>query len=285
MGMKHQGNHDGFGRRYVLSAIGLAGIFASGVKPAAAEDDAAARANRWQDLKAVLFANRPMHDGQGMLAIDAPPRALNAAIVPVRLSVGQAAAVPGKLKGLYFVIDQNPSPLAAHFIFGPKADPRTLELRVRVDQYTDMHAVAETDTGELYAVARFIKAAGGCSAPAGSNDVEALKEIGRMKLRLAGAPVPNQPLQATLMIRHPNFNGMQMDQLTRNYTPPRYIQSIEVTYNDALVFHMDTDISLSSDPVLSFGFIPAAEGSMKVTAIDSKNTVFQQSFPVPPQRS
>lgn len=285
MGMKHQGNTNGFSRRDVLSAIGFTGIFASGLRSAAAEDDAAARANRWQDLKAALFANRPMHDGQGMLAIDAPPRALDAAIVPVRLSVGQGAALPSKLKGLYFVIDQNPSPLAAHFTFGPKADPHNLELRVRVDQYTDMHAVAETETGELYAVARFIKAAGGCSAPAGSNDLEALKEIGRMKLRLAGTAVPNQPLQATLMIRHPNFNGMQMDQLTRNYTPARYIQSIEVTYNDALVLHMDTDISLSSDPVLSFGFIPDAEGIMKVTAVDSKNSIFKQSFPVPPQRS
>jgi len=34
-----------------------------------------------------------------------------------------------RLKGVYVVIDGNPSPLAAHFTFGPKADPRSLKMR------------------------------------------------------------------------------------------------------------------------------------------------------------
>ena len=36
----------------------------------------------------------------------------------------------------------------------------------RIDDYTYLHAVAETVDSRLYMAARFIKAAGGCSAPA-----------------------------------------------------------------------------------------------------------------------
>ena len=31
------------------------------------------------------------------------------------------------------------------------------------------------------------------------------------------------------MIRHPNFSGMQMNQVTRDYTPARYINKVAVT--------------------------------------------------------
>jgi sulfur-oxidizing protein SoxY len=87
------------------------------------------------------------------------------------------------------------------------------------------------------------------------------------------------------MIRHPNFNGMQMDQLTRNYTPARFIRTVDVTYNGEQVFHLDGDISLSTDPAIGFGFVPKEKGRMKVIARDSDNAVFEHSFDVPPQGS
>ena len=41
------------------------------------------------------------------------------------------------------------------------------------------------------------------------------------------------------MIRHPNYTGMQMDQLTREYTPAKFVQEIEVKRGGELVFRMD----------------------------------------------
>ena len=40
---------------------------------------------------------------------------------------------------------------------------------VKVESYTNVHAVAELDDGKLYAVKTFVKASGGCSAPALKN--------------------------------------------------------------------------------------------------------------------
>ena len=235
------------------------------------------RAARWKQLQESLFPHRQVLDSGGIVSIDAPPRALDAALVPIELRMSGTKPV----KGVYLVIDDNPAPMAGHFVFGPKADPRELKLRVRVNAYTNIHAVVETQDGQLHAATKFVKAAGGCSAPAGSDETAALADMGRMKLRLLGEFTADKPMQAQLMIRHPNFNGMQMNQITRFYTPPRFIRSIDATYDGAQVFHLDADISLSTDPVITFGFVPHAKGQMKVVAQDSSNAVFDHSFDVP----
>ena len=103
-----------------------------------------------------------------------------------------------------------------------------------------------------------------------------------MKLRTLGAYAEGKPLQTQLLIRHPNFNGMQMNQVTRDYTPARYIQTIDVRYDDKQVFTLDTDISLASNPVINFDFVPsAAKGDLKVAVKDSQNGQWTKNFSVP----
>jgi sulfur-oxidizing protein SoxY len=242
-----------------------------------AEDDATARAQRWQQLRQAIFGNRPVQDGRDVLTLQAPYRAEDAALVPVAMVLKR----PTTIKGLYLVIDNNPSPMAAHFTFGRDANPHEIRLRVRVNDYTDVHAVAETQDGKLYSVSDFVKAAGGCSAPSGQTVADAMKGIGGMKLRVLGDYAPGKPLDVKLLIRHPAFNGMQMNQLTRLVTPARFIDSTEVTYNGALVFNLDTGISLSSDPAITFGFVPNAAGQLKVVAHDTDHAVFSGNFDIP----
>ena len=243
----------------------------------AGDSDEAERATRWQALQQALFPGRSMKDGAGIVMLAAPPRALDAALVPISIDLSSVKPI----KSVYLVIDGNPSPLAGHFTFGPKADPHSLKLRVRVDQYTYMHAIAESQDGQLFVATKFVKASGGCSAPAGGDDAAALQDIGQMKLRLVGNFVPDKPDQAVLMVRHPNFNGMQMNQITRYYTPPRFIRTIDATYEGSSIFHLDSDISMSTDPVITFGFVPQAKGEMKIVVRDSKDATFDHSFAVP----
>lgn len=256
---------------------------APAAEAAISDGDAAVYAARWKELRHAIFGDRAIQDGSGMLSIDAPARALDAALVPVQLTVKDAKSAQGgkAIEGIYLVIDNNPGPLAGHFTFGPQGDPRSLKLRVRVNAYTYIHAVAESRDGRLYSVARFVKAAGGCSAPAGGDEQHAMQDIGQIKLRLTEPFAPGSPMQAQLMIRHPNFNGMQMNQTTRLYTPALFIRSIDVSYDGAQVMHMDSDISLSSDPVIGFGFIPPGKGQLKVLVRDTKDETFGQSFDVP----
>lgn len=243
----------------------------------AAPADDPSRIARWNALREALFGKRQIEGGTAVIQLEAPPRALDAALVPLGLTL-----VGGRqIKGVYLVIDNNPSPLAGHFTFGPAADPSSLKVRVRVNEYTLVHAIAETVDGKLYGTQKFVKAAGGCSAPAGTDETEALQEMGRMKVRLIGEFAAGKPMQAQLLIRHPNFNGMQMNQMTHLYTPPRFIRSLDVRYGGAQVLHVDSDISMSTDPAFTFGFVPRAKGALEVSAVDSEDAHFVQRFEVP----
>jgi sulfur-oxidizing protein SoxY len=262
-------------RAFIVSA--MYGLMATGMAHAA--DDDAARLARWHELQQSIFEGRPILDGGGLITLEAPKRALDAALVPIAVTT-----LPGSnVTALTVVIDDNPSVLAAHVVFGPRGDPSLLALRVRVNQYTLMHAVAETADGALHETAQFVKAAGGCSAPVGANEADSLAEIGRMKLRLSGAVAAGKPVEAQLLIRHPNYNGMQMDQLKRTYTPMRIVQQVDVTLNGERVLALQGDISLSTDPAIGFRFVPRAEdlpGKLKVVVRDSDNAMFEQSFDV-----
>jgi sulfur-oxidizing protein SoxY len=260
--------------------LAAAALFAATLPTAAhAEVDEATRAARWADLSAQIFGDRTVADGAGMLSIEAPDRAADAALVPVKILL--AEPMRHQVRQLYLVIDDNPSPLAGRFAFGPAAETSAIATRVRVDDYTYLHAVAETADGKLYGVARFIKAAGGCSAPAGKDQALAMQRLGRMKMTLQGAPRLGAPTEAHLLISHPNNSGMQMDQLTRNYVPADFVRQTKVTYNGELVLALESDISISEDPSLTFSFVPGAPvGELKAEVDDSHNRRFEQGWPV-----
>lgn len=259
-----------------LAAFGLAVL---SISAAQAADDKAEREARWTELRQTVFGDRKVEDGD-LLSLDTPVRAEDAAMVPIALQSSKA----GDVKAATLFIDDNPAPLAAKIVFGPAGDASLTKLRVRVNTYTNVHAVAETADGRLVETVKFVKASGGCAAPVGASDEEAMKGMGEMRLRVRDEVTPGKPAVATLMIRHPNFSGMQMDQVTRTYTPARYIKTIKVTYNDKDVFTLDGDISVSSNPVIEFGFKPdAAKGKITVAATDTENAHWEKTFDVPNQ--
>jgi len=257
------------------AALGAA-LLALTLSAARAEETDVNRAARWHDAAAAVFNGRSVTDGGGLVQIDAPPRAMDAALVPITITIRPDARVVG----LTLVIDDNPAPVAAKFRFGPLADPHVLKTRVRVDQYTLIHAVAELQDGSLVSAERFIKAAGGCSAPGTEDTAAAMARIGRMKMRLTQAANPGAPVMADLLVSHPNFNGMQMNPVTRLYTPARYVQTVRVTEAGQLIFSMEGDISLAEDPAIGFGFHPSGTAPLDVEVDDSAKSVFRQSFPL-----
>jgi sulfur-oxidizing protein SoxY len=242
---------------------------------AGASDTDQERAERWHDIAKSIFGDRKIEPTETLVTLDAPKRAEDAALVPITLSMPDR----DKIKSVSLIIDDNPAPYAAKFEFGPAADTRELKLRVRVNNYTDMHAVVETQDGKLYEAKQFVKASGGCSAPMGMSDEEAMKGMGDMRMKFADVQA-GKPAEATLMIRHPNFSGMQMNQVTREYTPARYIDKITVSAGDQKVFTMTGDISIASNPVINFAFKPDGK-AIQVAASDNQGGSWSHSFAAP----
>ncbi|MBV9569090.1 MAG: quinoprotein dehydrogenase-associated SoxYZ-like carrier, partial [Hyphomicrobiales bacterium] len=184
----------------------------------------------WPDLAKEIFHGVPLKDGSGFLALEAPTRAEDAAIVPITMSVNLPALDTRRVIALTFVIDHNPAPLVGVFKPGAAITLTSLSTRVRVDSYTNLHLVAEMSDGGLYVIERFIKASGGCSAPMLKDAQEAKAAMGQMKFRqfavhssaVNGASPDEHDVQ--VMLRHPNNSGMQMDQLSRLYIPPLFVE-------------------------------------------------------------
>lgn len=258
-----------------LSVGALSGPLAPVVHAAGASDTDQERAQRWQEIAKSIFGDRKIEPTDTLVKIEAPKRAEDAALVPITLSMPDR----GTVKSVSLVIDDNPAPYAAKFEFGPAADTSELKLRVRVNNYTDMHAVVETNDGKLYEAKQFVKASGGCSAPMGMSDEEAMKGMGDMRMKFADSQA-GKPVEATLMIRHPNFSGMQMNQVTREFTPARYIEKVTVSAGDEKVFTMTGDISIASNPVINFGFKPDGK-PIQVAASDNQGGHWARSFNPP----
>ena len=145
--------------RHALSMAFAVGFGLAQLASAADAGDA------WASLANDIFKGRPLVDGAGLVGIEMPSRAEDAAIVPVTMRVTLPAGDTRQLKALTLVIDENPAPVAAAFKFGDGAGISTVSTRVRVDSYTDVHAVAELSDDKLYVVKIYVKASGGCSAP------------------------------------------------------------------------------------------------------------------------
>ena len=270
--------------------------------------------SRWETLRAHYFGDAEIVPGESLLALDAPGRALDAAVVPVAVRVLEPDA---DIRRLHLIVDQNPLPLAGIFTFEEEAKGwRMLETRIRLNEYTNVRAIAERADGSLAMVSRFVKASGGCSAPAMGDLDAAIARAGRMKLLIdeatrsarvetegaspliaeraadpiadpiaspvtdpvadAGAPLT----MATIKISHPNNSGMQFDQISRHYIPAFFVERIGAEVDGRALLDIETNFSMSENPVVTLSFpksSPAARTTLDVYALDSKGNRYEST--------
>jgi sulfur-oxidizing protein SoxY len=241
----------------------------------------------WPGLVQDIFDSRAMDDGSAVIAIEMPYRAEDAAIVPVTLRTMLPPGDSRRVVAITLVIDQNPAPMAARFELGPDASVSEISTRVRVNNYTDVHAVAELSDGKLYVVKTYVKASGGCSAPAAKNADEAKARIGQMRFRQfanSGANSDQGPAsrsrEAQIMVGHPNNSGLQMDQLTQLYIPPFFVNDLRVLQDDSLILKMEGGISISEDPNIRFTYVPNGARRIRAEAKDTDGHIFQGEWKV-----
>ena len=266
------------GQLLAISAWGAAPALAqlkSGEDPEASEV--------WKKVRASLFEQRPIvTPAEDVLQLEAPARAEDAAVVPIAIRTRFPQSRERYVDRLWLVIDNNPSPISAIFRFTPDSGRADIETRVRVDEYTHVRAIAETNDGKLYMTTRFVKASGGCSAPPGKDQAAALATLGRMKFRVEGEVDRNKPVLAQLMISHPNNSGLAMDQATRQFTPSHFVRKVDVSYAGRPVMSADVDFSISENPNFRFYFVPQGAGELKAEVVDSNDLRFESALKVQP---
>jgi sulfur-oxidizing protein SoxY len=231
----------------------------------------------WQKVRADLFAGAPIAAGDNVVSLETPKRAEDAAIVPVAIRAKFPQTNDRYIQKLWLIIDNNPSPIAAVFQLTRESGRADIETRIRVEQYTHVRAIALVSDGKLYMVSNYVKASGGCSAPAGKDAEAAKANLGKMRFRFDEALVPDRPARAQLMISHPNDSGLAMDQVTRTYALPHFVRSVEVRHNGNLVMSADVDFSISENPNFRFYFLPGTGGELDAKIVDNKDLEFTAS--------
>jgi sulfur-oxidizing protein SoxY len=252
-----------------LGCAALAGMLVF-VPAAKADEDV------WPILKQQVFGDRAIQAEDGIVVLEIPGTAEDAALVP--LTVRVPPAVRQNLKSLTLFIDKNPDPKVATLTFGPAAGnggERSFSTRVRIDNFSYVRAVLETEDGTLHMASKFVAAAGGCAAMQAKDPDAETVDLGKMIVRTFPPALDSSPIwSAQVMIKHPNSNGMQLDINTANFIPARFVKEMVVKRGGELVFTMQSTFSISTNPNFRFTFGRGADNNLDVAVTDTDDTRF-----------
>jgi sulfur-oxidizing protein SoxY len=215
----------------------------------------------WEALRTHYYGDKPMgFVDEKFMSVEAPANTPDPAATPLTLRFADDAQ--RRIKRVRVFIDNNPSPLVATFDFG--ATPLTeIDLRVRIDRFTSVRAIAELADGGLEMRSSWVKASGGCSAPPAGG--AAAGQLGEVRLR---PTADAKSIQAS--IRHPNNSGFQIDPKSGDPIPAHYISHIRIDAAGKLLLDADTGISLSENPSLRITAAQALPAPISVDALDSE---------------
>jgi sulfur-oxidizing protein SoxY len=214
----------------------------------------------WVFMRGQLYGTRDIGEvDDNYMNIQAPSSTPDPAATPVSIHFGKDAA--GKIKQVRVIIDNNPSPLAVTLDLKSGLPVDEIGLRLRIDRFTSVRAIAETNDGRLEMRSTWVNASGGCSAPAGATDGGTL---GQIRFRPS---LDQKSLQFS--IRHPNNSGFQIDSRTGEAIPPHYISHIRLSADGRIAIDADTGISLSENPMLRITVSEPLATTMTVDATDS----------------
>ena len=185
--------------------------------------------NEW--LKNNLYGSQKIVQTKDII-IDSPYRAIDSGDVPIVITTKSKDLIKFTL-----IIDENPTPCCATFEFVGLLP--YIETNIRVNAYTYLTVVAEDIDGNLYVNRKYIKAAGGCSAtPIVDSDVPKDKiDIIDDKLHFD---------KKKIQFNHPNYSGLQFNQLTRTEIPADYIDSVVVKTSKG-IFSYEGTIGISQN--------------------------------------
>ena len=191
-------------------------------------------------MRSQLYGTRSIEESGEQLSIEAPASTPDPAATPVVVRLG--GELSGHVRQLRVIIDNNPSPLATTMALSADVPLEEVDLRVRIDRFTSVRVIAETQDGRLEMRSTWVNASGGCSSPPNAAQAGTLGQI-RFRSSDDGRVVQ-------VSVRHPNNSGFQIDPRTGDPIPPHFISHIRLLAAGSTVLEADTGISISENPTL-----------------------------------
>jgi sulfur-oxidizing protein SoxY len=227
-------------RRLAAPARAAALLTLLGLPALAGGDTQAPASGAWQNMRSQLYGTHTIGESGDQLSIEAPASTPDPAATPVVVRFGNELS--GHVRQLRVIIDNNPSPLVATLTLTAGVPLDEIDLRVRIDRFTSVRAVAETQDGRLEMRSTWVNASGGCSSPPNAAQAGTLGQI-RFHASDDGRTVQ-------VSVRHPNNSGFQIDPRTGDAIPPHFISHIRLLAAGSTVLEAETGISISENPTL-----------------------------------
>jgi len=266
----------------LIAALAMSGPSAADV--AAPDLRESASDKIWEEnLRPAAFSDRTILEGaaQNVLDLKAPFRAEDATVVPISISTRLPQTEKSYISKIHVYIDKNPFPLVGIFEFSPHNGRADLAMRVRVDDFSYVRAIAEMNTGELYMAKSFVRATGACSAPPPKSIDDSIANMGTMKIDTVGEVDLSKPALLQLRIKHPNITGLQPMKIGSRVRPPaHFLSQLNVSYGGQVVMKAMLTFSISMDPSFRFFFVPSSEGTITVEAIDTEQNRWTASHDI-----
>jgi sulfur-oxidizing protein SoxY len=213
----------------------------------------------WQTMRPNLYGTRDIGElGDELMSIEAPASTPDPSATPIVVHFGQELS--GKVKQVRVIIDNNPSPLVTTMNLKAGLTVAEIDLRVRIDRFTSVRAIAETDEGHLEMRSTWVNASGGCSAPPSASQGGTLGEI------RFHPSADDKALQ--ISIRHPNNSGFQIDPRSGDPIPPHFISHIRLLAHGQTLMEAETGISLSENPTVRIATSEALATPLTFEATD-----------------
>jgi sulfur-oxidizing protein SoxY len=223
----------------------------------------------WEYLQKQFYPERDIGLlDETYMSLEAPASTPDPAATPLTLRFGAAAI--GHIKQIRVIIDNNPSPVVATLDVASGTRVAEIGLRVRIDRFTSVRAIAETTDGRFEMRSSWVNASGGCAAPPSATTAGALGEI---RFR------PSPDMKSMLIsIRHPNNSGFQIDARSGEPIASHYVSHIRFSSDGRTLLEADTGISLSENPTLRIASDQPLPAPIMVDVVDSKDGHFNASW-------
>ena len=241
----------------------------------------------WQSIKPAIFQDRVIHFGRTIVELKAPYRTADDRIIPIQV---KSKLTDGRtIRSITLVADDNPMPVIAVLRLTNGAPQFNIGLNIRLDGTSMVRAVVEASDGSLYMAEKLIKTSGqgACASPPVSDLSKLSETLGKMRFSdvtaiNSAAGYTSITRRGRLQLTHPNLTGLQMDQITLQHIPARYIDTMTVLQGDQQLFTVKSGITLSENPEIEFEYRFDGSSDITVLATDTDGTKFVSVFPIAP---
>lgn len=233
-------------------------------------------------------------DGSSIIKFDIPEQPESGALVPIEIEIDHPMQKESYISKITVLTELNKIKhvITAHYT--PQNGMAYLYVNAKLSMTQDIHMIAETNDGKIYAAKKKVKVAEGSCVEGKKMAEDGLIVLKNKEYRESDAEKselpyagykPGETVKVIAILKHPMETGFRKDKYSGELKPKFYIQKITAFFEDAKIAEFDMDAAASKNPKVIFPYNIEKEGMLKVVYENNKGEIFEKSEKITPKSS